>query len=108
MQVPVLFTGSMRSNLDPFGRHSDDACWEALERAHLAKMVQVQPCKNAKQASKQASKQATNHPHIPSMVLSVSRELLECVSPWAPILIVEMHCQGELDVRVRAQWQVLR
>ena len=43
-QVPVLFTGSMRSNLDPFSRHSDDECWEALERSHLSKMVQVRPC----------------------------------------------------------------
>ena len=37
----MLFTGSMRSNLDPFARHSDDECWEALKRSHLAKMVQV-------------------------------------------------------------------
>ena len=33
----------MRSNLDPFARHSDDECWEALKRSHLAKMVQARP-----------------------------------------------------------------
>ena len=36
MQVPVLFTGSMRANLDPFEQHSDADIWAALRRSHLA------------------------------------------------------------------------
>ncbi|KAJ3131539.1 hypothetical protein HDU90_008206 [Geranomyces variabilis] len=35
-QDPVLFTGTVRSNLDPFGEHSDLALWTALRRAGLA------------------------------------------------------------------------
>jgi ATP-binding cassette, subfamily C (CFTR/MRP), member 4 len=31
-QDPVLFAGSMRSNLDPFHHHSDDQIWVALEQ----------------------------------------------------------------------------
>lgn len=27
----------MRSNLDPFGEHSDHECWDALTRCHLVK-----------------------------------------------------------------------
>ncbi|DBA70095.1 TPA: hypothetical protein ACH3X2_012257 [Trebouxia sp. C0005] len=42
-QVPVLFTGTMRSNLDPFERHNDMDIWAALRRAHLARVVESNP-----------------------------------------------------------------
>ena len=32
---PTLFYGTVRSNLDPFGRHSDAAIWDALGRANM-------------------------------------------------------------------------
>jgi len=34
-QDPVLFSGSVRYNLDPFGQHTDTALWQALERVQL-------------------------------------------------------------------------
>ena len=34
-QDPVMFSGTLRSNLDPFNHHTDTELWEALERAHL-------------------------------------------------------------------------
>lgn len=34
-QEPALFSGSLRSNLDPFGRYSDDELWLALERTSM-------------------------------------------------------------------------
>ena len=34
-QDPVLFSGNMRSNLDPFNKYSDDELWRTLEHAHL-------------------------------------------------------------------------
>ncbi len=43
VQVPVLFTGSMRDNLDPFREHPDAAVWAALRRAHLAPVVEASP-----------------------------------------------------------------
>lgn len=34
-QDPVLFSGSLRFNLDPFDDKSDDAMWDALEQVSL-------------------------------------------------------------------------
>lgn len=34
-QDPVIFSGTIRSNLDPFGIYSDSQLWDALERAHM-------------------------------------------------------------------------
>ena len=34
-QDPVLFSGTLRINLDPFNYHTDDQVWKALELANL-------------------------------------------------------------------------
>ncbi|KAF9362482.1 hypothetical protein BGX34_006059 [Mortierella sp. NVP85] len=34
-QDPILFKGTLRSNLDPFGEREDQELWEALRRSHL-------------------------------------------------------------------------
>ncbi|XP_066145734.1 multidrug resistance-associated protein 1 isoform X1 [Euwallacea fornicatus] len=38
-QDAVLFSGSLRMNLDPFDTHSDDDVWRSLELAHLKAFV---------------------------------------------------------------------
>ena len=43
IQDPVLFSGSMRSNLDPFNKYSDDELWRTLEHAHLKGFVRKLP-----------------------------------------------------------------
>ena len=42
-QDPVLFSGTLKLNLDPFGKYSDDKLWKALELSHLKKMVSSLP-----------------------------------------------------------------
>jgi len=38
-QDPVIFSGTLRSNLDPFAEYSDDELWRSLELAHLQHFV---------------------------------------------------------------------
>lgn len=38
-QSPVLFSGNVRLNLDPFNEHNDADLWEALERAHMKDVI---------------------------------------------------------------------
>ncbi len=38
-QDPVLFSGTIRTNLDPFQKCSDDQLWTALEHSHLKSFV---------------------------------------------------------------------
>nr|XP_008197323.1 PREDICTED: multidrug resistance-associated protein 1 isoform X3 [Tribolium castaneum] len=38
-QDAVLFSGTLRMNLDPFDKHSDEEVWKALEHAHLKSFV---------------------------------------------------------------------
>lgn len=38
-QDPILFSGTIRDNIDPFSQYSDAQLWASLRRAHLADAV---------------------------------------------------------------------
>ncbi|KAK2538418.1 Abcc5 [Columba guinea] len=44
-QEPVLFSGTVRSNLDPFNQYSEEQIWDALERTHMKECVAQLPMK---------------------------------------------------------------
>ena len=44
-QEPIMLTGTIRSNLDPFELATDEEVWVSLESVHLKKKVQEMPGK---------------------------------------------------------------
>ncbi|KAF9196565.1 hypothetical protein BGZ49_002755 [Haplosporangium sp. Z 27] len=46
-QDPILFKGTLRSNLDPFGEREDRDLWEALRRSHLIPSSSVASKRNS-------------------------------------------------------------
>ncbi|XP_046853330.1 ATP-binding cassette sub-family C member 5-like isoform X2 [Xenia sp. Carnegie-2017] len=44
-QDPVLFIGTVRYNLDPFNKHSDEEVWLALEQSHMKETISDLPLK---------------------------------------------------------------
>ncbi|PWA83570.1 multidrug resistance-associated protein 6 [Artemisia annua] len=42
-QEPTLFRGSIRTNLDPLGLHSDEEIWKALEKCQLKSTIRSLP-----------------------------------------------------------------
>ncbi|KAJ3277412.1 Multidrug resistance-associated protein 4, partial [Borealophlyctis nickersoniae] len=42
-QDPVLFSGTVRSNLDPFGQYTDQDLWDVLDRSNLKSAVAASP-----------------------------------------------------------------
>jgi len=39
-QDPVLFLGTVRSNLDPWNKHSDFTVWQTLEKVHMKSVIE--------------------------------------------------------------------
>ncbi|XP_026172192.1 canalicular multispecific organic anion transporter 2 isoform X2 [Mastacembelus armatus] len=50
-QEPVLFSGTLRMNLDPFDKYTDEDVWKALEHSHLHRFVSNQTAKLELQCS---------------------------------------------------------
>ncbi|KAL7585144.1 hypothetical protein Lser_V15G41587 [Lactuca serriola] len=44
-QEPILFKGTVRSNIDPIGQHSDEEIWRSLKRCQLNDVVAEKPGK---------------------------------------------------------------
>jgi ABC-type multidrug transport system fused ATPase/permease subunit len=58
-QDPVLFSGTLRSNLDPFEQYNDSVLWAALKRSHLVDGRQQQGSSTASSITSSNGSMAT-------------------------------------------------
>lgn len=72
-QVPVLFCGTLRYNIDPFTQYSDEECLQALEAVQLKQLV----CNHPDGLQQQIAESGTNLSAGERQLICVARAILK-------------------------------
>ncbi|KAG0192526.1 hypothetical protein DFQ28_008764 [Apophysomyces sp. BC1034] len=74
-QDPVLFSGTLRSNLDPFDEHDDAELWAALKRSHL--IDEQSPSETAIQLDAPVTENGNNWSQGQRQLIALARALVK-------------------------------
>uniref|UniRef100_A0A8C3W8H5 Multidrug resistance-associated protein 4 n=1 Tax=Catagonus wagneri TaxID=51154 RepID=A0A8C3W8H5_9CETA len=73
-QEPVLFTGTMRKNLDPFNEHTDRELWNALEEVQLKEAIEGLPGKMNTELAESGSNLSAGQRQLVSFARAILRK----------------------------------
>ncbi|KAJ2894628.1 hypothetical protein IWW38_002516 [Coemansia aciculifera] len=76
-QDPVLFNGTIRFNLDPFGEYPDELVWDALKRAHLVRERGSQTTSTATSVYEGGANEATGMERMSGIFTGLDAEIKE-------------------------------